>query len=436
MIDPLEFLYYASRPSAIKGFPGRPSRARLSPEHVRCFAWRIQQGDDRDRIVADLSHEVASLVFAVQDVAAVVGFKKTLQHQLPRVVGSEVVPGAVLDELAVRRNALAKPIFDDLDRLFHLYDDLARLEWNQLEKHVKDPFLSFARDQNVSGWKYYQSVRPFYYRAGFISPPRFLNQIRARASFLGRPLVGGAHPELIRRLKVAEREFRKLTKQTNQSRIGAWDPQQKRIGCFVPRGTTTGGWSNHALGLAVDIDYRSNPFVRGKKADLIDEVIAWMFDTGQVKRKISVQESWVKREFGPQVQDALAKQLYENTKYASDAVQSFLRNYLDDWLKRTESGASPPNTNPGNEAHRLLTKMFQLWGGKGPAKDPHQWRGYIALRKLRADGFLTFSMNVLIAMKRAGLRSGTEFVGGKDIMHFDVRARSIYDVRSPRPRGC
>lgn len=39
-------------------------------------------------------------------------------------------------------------------------------------------------------------------------------------------------------------------------------------------------------------------------------------------------------------------------------------------------------------------------------------------------------------MKRAGLRSGTEFVGGKDIMHFDVRARTIYDVRSPRPRGC
>jgi len=128
MIDPLEFLYYASRPSAIPGFPGRPSRARLSPEHVRCFAWRVQRGDDRHHIMADLSHEVTSLVFAVQDVAAVVGFKKTLQHQLPRVVGSQVVPGAVLDELAVRRNALAKPIFDDLDRLVHLTCRAGRVE--------------------------------------------------------------------------------------------------------------------------------------------------------------------------------------------------------------------------------------------------------------------------------------------------------------------
>jgi len=241
------------------------------------------------------------------------------------------------------------------------------------------------------------------------------------ANFLGIRISRGIHRELDDRLDLAADHLRTLHPDTPDAEIA------NRIGLYSISGrrnprNAVGGNSitNHAYGLAIDVNYRGNPFI-GRSAE-VDEIL------NRVSQLILGREFHIRQQ-----QTGTAEEIRANYAEVSQALQRYFRFYLDsDWaglwelVNGDELEAMP---DPHNlEAYNVLRpQMDQIEAdynndalrndfATNDANNPRD----------PAAGFIDLSQQLLEAMVgHAGLTWGGQYRRGKDMMHFDWRSGTI-----------
>ncbi|HEY9655110.1 MAG TPA: M15 family metallopeptidase [Crinalium sp.] len=163
----------------------------------------------------------------------------------------------------------------------------------------------------------YRSTRETLFKDGYQNPAKTIFQKIKTAKFLDHSVVGGLHQEFIDRLDDLESELDKQAPGT-ATKVAAMI--QQVVG-FVPRLTrdSDAELSNHAYGLAIDIDSSRNPYIA--KQAVINE-LNWVvrdlnFDFGKA---IEPSISWG---------DAAAiTRLHEKVAAASNKLKVWLQQYL------------------------------------------------------------------------------------------------------------
>ena len=237
------------------------------------------------------------------------------------------------------------------------------------------------------------------------------------ATFLGRPIrasggtVPGVHRALLDVLQLAERELlnahpgrsaAQLGKQLGIRDIGGLRPPKKATGGALP--------SLHCFGLAIDINYPTNPFVGNHKSGIrspsVVERAMWLlhgmrFNVAAPLSATSAGAAW-------DIHHRASQALAEYLRLADDADGARLRqlvakaqargepNGLDWWKRRVVADRSAIKT--GDFQHH-----------------PHP----------ELTGYLDLPRELVVALANAGLLWGGLYRGAKDIMHFDLRSGPI-----------
>jgi hypothetical protein len=318
-------------------------------------------------------------------------------------------------------------------------------------------------------WRYYQWLRPYYYIEGIDQPHKELNPIERKVTFLGRQVGYGGHPLLVQLLAKAEELLGGMNPGTREAVAASLKTPP---GGFWPRTQKERTrLSNHALGRAIDIDAKTNPMVMGTEAQALDRLLEFLKVKGRFGSEFLSQDI-VKASTSAQT----AESMFSKMKEMSDAIQKFLSDWLDKWKKvfLEEQRANYDNILKWDheeasglwkkhpdlaEEHRAdrekaktelffalhdpnLNHMTQLvidlggfkWGR--PIKDAQVKSALDKLEKFRVNGFISLPLALIVALQRAGAelkpeleskggfeRSGLEYKGHKDAMHFEVERK-------------
>jgi hypothetical protein len=300
------------------------------------------------------------------------------------------------------------------------YDRTLRDEFSSLPDDVQD---SFAYEKHEP-FAYYGQMRPVFYRAGYSDPCETIFLKIGPATLLGHKVAGGLHELFRDRLAGLERE------------LNSWSPglaprvsaRIKGVGGFVPRyiapkqghRQTNAYLSNHAYGLAVDIDSDWNPHIKDQEViDVLKEITG--YDFGQVL---------VPKEKGIPEMDRIA-QTHLRVRDSSDRLRAWLNRYLPVYEaeKRKAStpasflpdpGADPVCEEPSEESKQII----RLLKYHKPAE----------LKQWAAKGIETIPLELAAAMAKLGFRWGGSYEHSKDIMHFELDAKdALPPDQEPRP---
>jgi len=241
------------------------------------------------------------------------------------------------------------------------------------------------------------------------------NGLIRNATFLSFPIKRGIHSELKTRLNLAENYLRKLYHRLSDTQI------IKKIGIYSikglrkPRTAVSGSKiSYHAFGLAIDINYRGNPFIA--RSQIVAQIIK-RATLLILKKEINIRKSPPSRYTIPQ--------LVGHYKKASDALKRYF-NFRN---------------NPGaltNHISKLSPGLKSILIRRGLPTNTAGWLKIIkadyknpALKKefVKRDpalGFIDLKEELVVALvRKAGLRWGGQYRNGKDFMHFDWRNGTI-----------
>jgi hypothetical protein len=234
----------------------------------------------------------------------------------------------------------------------------------------------------------------------------------------GASKVGGVHREMVAALKRAEADLLSQYPGSTPEQVAEELKLYSLVGLRRPKKATGGTLpSYHCFGLAVDINYKGNPFVgqsRGSKAtkaagdaaaDVVRYATLLMSGTeGNIRADPASRKKATKTE--------LAGEQWERLHSQSDAVKAYLS--LTD--KHLES-----RVGDGVGGHDLAwwrdrQAKDRIEGGRGA------WGGH---DNAQTHGFMDLAKNLVIALTAAGLKWGGMYGGGKDIMHFDLRSGTV-----------
>lgn len=262
----------------------------------------------------------------------------------------------------------------------------------------KDKKLNFQNEL-----AHYFPIRKAMYVAGYDLPEHF-SSIQP-ITFLGKNVIGGLHLDARQKLQTVEKT---LGAASEDIRSAIND-----IAGFVPRlQDNSKKLSNHAAGLAIDINTNFNPDIGGigsefKRADelfAIKEITG--YDFGEKKKNISIER------------------LYADQKAASDKLRGWLREHLHE----RKTG----NTQP--KLYSLLGEQqptnYHLLGEMEPTSVRLTSQSLLnLLRKSRSDaelldweqfGIVSLPLILIKAMIDAGFIWGGTFGNHKDFMHFQL----------------
>ncbi len=245
------------------------------------------------------------------------------------------------------------------------------------------------------------------------------------ATFLGVRISSGIHQELAARLNLAEDHLRTRFPDLGDAEITQTIGLDTISGRRVPGTAVSGSTiSNHGYGLAIDVNYRANPFVG--RSETVDEIMnrATQFILG--------------REFHiSQEQEGTSEDVRARYAEASAALSTYFRYYVDQdfaglaaAMRREMSrelpeaadwslGGSPYTSETIDMMERIATDYnnpalrADFATNSGPNRDP-------------VDGFIDLSAALVEAfVDHAGLTWGGQYRTGKDIMHFDWRGGTV-----------
>jgi hypothetical protein len=276
----------------------------------------------------------------------------------------------------------------------------------------EEEFEAFSGDVRKafgkSGLKRYLAVRDLYgtrkETAG--NPAQWLNQLRFGAAFCGTSL-NGVHPNLLAALKKVDEEVTRLAAQVRAS--GAPVVFQ---GDFQPRAVTgkPDKLSDHALGLALHLNYKNNPYIGRNKA--ASALIARLAEgAGQEKFWSSIKGS------GRRTTQDRVEQIYRSFAAASDAVAKYFleMDALEVKAKAGELDAA------GQEELRKRTKEYWQLRNSDLSKHRDPRNGFF----LHTTGVEGDPMLQIIKQLTgpAGLEWGGTYGGqAKDLHHFALKA--------------
>lgn len=260
-------------------------------------------------------------------------------------------------------------------------------------------------DSYATALEKYIAMRAAYYRAGWPCMKRDVFDQIVPATFFGTTVIGGVHRELAAVLRAVEDEIGKTNPQLANERAAGFV-----IGGFVPRFQAgSDQLSNHAYGLAIDIDATWNPQVKSAAARL-----AFARATGD--------------DIGRSLYAASSLDGVEKTYQRVAAMSVRLQEWLNEWLPqyeqlvrlRTDAAKDPKGkekvvsidnqirSDPDLSALATLISEY--------TRDTVlAWKAY---------GIVTIPSAVIKAFIAAGRQNGARWGGQydntKDIMHLEL----------------
>lgn len=323
-------------------------------------------------------------------------------------------PPAERSRLSARPRLLETPLDCEiapvpLDLFLGLIDDCAKeyeqavaVEFDALEEFVQASFeFGFekkkgASKEDVAAAKssyrreYYRMMRAAYYCAGYRDPAPAIFQHIQPYTLLGRVVSGGLHQDFIDKVQMIGR----LLESWNTGMAKDVGDGIHGIGGFVPRfqaGTKV--LSNHAFGLAIDLDPVVNPDINNK-----EEIAAIEEITGY--------------NLGKDLEDFIPGVTPLDRVLQIHARLNDASKKLKVWLKETGKAceardSSSPETAKQDNDERLMGVLVKR-------------RNAATLDAWERLGIQTIPVAFAAAMAQLGFRWGGEYTRKKDVMHFEL----------------
>ena len=337
--------------------------------------------------------------------------------------------GGGVGTLGVKQRLMDMPAYDLgaessaftlVGRVEAQYRNMVQQEFSKLPDNVKVSFGS----KDTSPFEHYLGIRSQYYQAGYSNPADAIFSKIQPCKFLGHNVIGGLHEVYVKALNRLP------------GLLDSWSPGlATRIGqglksvCgFVPREiaktageTRAAVLSNHAFGLALDIDPLPNPRIADQRAiAILKEVTGYDFG----KPFISDADSAGMPAF------ETAMQVHMRADTASKAVQRWVSTWLPIYEEQEKiakarkkdlfayGSSSEPTISSevadlekaaNVERMRLLIQI--------------QSREYV--RAWAQQGIQTIPIYLAAAMVQIGTRWGSTYKDSKDGMHFELLASNV-----------
>jgi hypothetical protein len=231
------------------------------------------------------------------------------------------------------------------------------------------------------------------------------------ATFLGVNIRRGIHQELVDRLTLAETYLRAQHSGSPDADIVNLIGLYSISGLRAPRNSVGGNSiTNHAYGIAIDVNYRGNPFI-GRSA-AVDEIIARATELMRgTAFHIRVRQGGTLEEIRARFEDASnALRDYFNMRNDRQAVTDALeaRGLPTDDEAVAQRMAQIQNDYTNTDLLRDFATT-----------DPQNPRD-------QAAGFMDLTPELIEALgNQAGLYWGGQYGTGKDMMHFDWRRGTV-----------
>lgn len=256
----------------------------------------------------------------------------------------------------------------------------------------------------------YQALRAAYYREGWTHPKRDIFDHIVEAEILGEPIIGGVHQLMVPVLE-------QMAGQLSPEVIRAFAAGTLKVGGFVPRFIAgTDRLSNHAFGLALDIDPVRNPHLKGK-----GDIAAFERATG-----VNLGERFF-----------AGSEPAQETQARLDEVGLRLRAWLAIWLPeydvlldartRSRHGPARERAAASREAASLQREIsLNPAAADLRALDTLVQNHGIATVRAWQQGLGTIPPEIVDVFRQLGMkygaRWGTEYEKSKDIMHLELQA--------------
>lgn len=336
--------------------------------------------------------------------------RANLAHEL-RALGLETSPISARLEWDPPIDLM--PTWDD-------YRREVRGEWSRLPGWVQKSF-DCARSE-LKAWEgvadderrfaHYMKSRPLYYRNGYSNPADQIFLKLTQPTFLATSVGGGVSACFAALLaeaeKVLDRWNSPLTRQSTPGFQSAWG--------FVPRfiaGSSV--LSNHAFGLAIDVDYTTNPHVGAGTTGLTAQTVP-------IVRKITGYDFGLSFADGALPPLDRVKLIHAQQQDASGKFQRWLRTYLPDYIAVKRASSPPP------KATDKIWKEdeFSPKGAPQSSQEVNDLEALVAaaglddVKRWARSGIQTVSVELAAALVEVGARWGSEYDHSKDIMHFEM----------------
>jgi len=391
------------------------SPLNFSPDpalQVEVDAWRIEEGFRRGGNWLEIQLRIMH------------------EHDLP-VVAAEAARSYHLNGPSLRTSDIelesGKLLAEMVSSAENYYRAQVLDEFNNLPRDVQAAFGA----KGVTPFENYLRIRPAYYNAGYDDPADSIFSQLRQVRLVGHLVVSpGIHDKLADVLP-------KVDQILNQMQPGLALSMGKLIhsvGGFVPRFIAhrqgqkrPSPLSNHALGLAIDIDPSNNPHIKDHDVIVILNKIASA--TGIDYGKAIVQpaanvsaEDW-------------AGQVHSKAQAASDLIKTWLQKYLPVYDEVVSRQALEQKLAKSKTPAEMDALLAQLSGGGVPATPKLSDDEVEAVEKIKvlrkfhsADdlktwskhGIQTIPMLLAVALVKAGLRWGQTYSDTKDAMHFEL----------------
>jgi hypothetical protein len=254
---------------------------------------------------------------------------------------------------------------------------------------------------------YYLYMRPLYYQYGYNTPFETIFSRIGPANFLEKKVVGGLHEKLRTRLPDVEKTLNEWSPGL-ASRVAK---EITRIGGFVPRYIATKEGqtgpqklSNHAFGLAVDIDSDWNPHIKDRSViDVLTEITGFKYG-----------EKFDPKASGDKV--FIATQEWQKSREASDKLKIWLGKYLPIYEAQSNSSQQL------DADEKLQLKRIGILV---------RFHGLNNVKEWKEHGIQSLPHELVAAMLKNGITWGEDYKGSKDSMHFELWPKDVLPPDSP-----
>lgn len=328
------------------------------------------------------------------------------------------------------REQLLKEITELVEPEVTAYRQKVTQEFQGLPGHVRS---SFGKQEALEN---YMAMRPVYYSAGYKKPAEQIFREIELVNLVGHQVVGGVHKELADRLRQVDQVLEGwsigLAAQVKAefTNVAGFVPvvKDKKLDRFVPRfvaGSTS--LSNHAFGLAIDIDPSSNPHIKGKE---VISALNWVvrelgFDFGKrfVESHPTIpDEDWV-------------AQIHLIASQASQRVKEWLQQHLPTFkplvakikdAERVMKNSKPKSKEYQQASAERKATLQQIQADENLKRVWVLYQSYgDQLDVWATKGIQTIPLYLAIALKKLGVKWGQTYKTSKDAMHFELSAEEV-----------
>jgi D-alanyl-D-alanine carboxypeptidase len=299
-------------------------------------------------------------------------------------------------------------------------------EWNELPDPAHTAFEDEAKIQHAEPLDWYRRIRAMMYMEGWPDPARHWSQL-VEVTLFGVNIERGVHRELVTKLEA--------TTDASPWDVTSKPPEDDKISItsalgFQPRPVAnTNKLSNHAWGLAIDVDADLNPYITQK--DVMNVI----------KARTSDHVDLSKDPIDPKTpDDQKLATAYELLKKASDDIVTWLmatiskdatlKAAVEDSDEKLRLANQTKDSATIAAAEQMSKAAHDAWDHDPAVKDLRTLRKHLGEKELenwKRKGFLSLPLEVVTRIKSKGLRWGGEYKEKKDFMHFELSPHGLLE---------